>query len=544
MLSPTTAPNCPAWLRTHSGQLSALTLALCTLAAFSEQALGQTSAPLPKEPPPAEQSLSFSIDEIRTTGNTLLDNQTLQAVLQTSLGSGKTLNDIHLARLAMLEAYRQRGFELVSVDYNARLSRDRIHHFIISEIKLGQITVNGLTTQTTESVRQQLPSLAEGVTPRMAHIARELFLFNDNPAHNASLVYQPNAQGMADVSINVTEQPALRIEGSLNNTGSVATGETRLGLTLRHNNLMGRSHQGTLSLVTSPEHPERIQQLSLSYQIPFPSQAGKLVLSASDSKNDSGRVASVFLVSGQSSSLGMHFQHSLSRDSQTRHTLDIGLNENRYKDVVDYFGTNLGASVTTRPASLGYQFHHNGESDSIFTALTLQRNLPGGPLNDDAIYASARAGANAQWQTLAFDSSWQHSFKTGWMSALRLSAQHSNAPLISSGQFGLGGQSAVRGFSENEGAGDRGWHTHLEIYSPVLGNNHRLLGFVDAGASERINAQPGELSTQQLSSYGLGWRAQFANGLGLSADAAVVSKGTKLHAAGSTRIHLAATWLF
>ncbi|TXT33873.1 MAG: fhaC [Comamonadaceae bacterium] len=222
----------------------------------------------------------------------------------------------------------------------------------------------------------------------------------------------------------------------------------------------------------------------------------------------------------------------------------MGLNEHRYKDVVDYFGTNLGASVTTRPASLGYDYHHTNPSDNLSAALTLQRNLPGGALNDDATYATARAGASAQWQTLELDSSWQHSFKTGWMSALRLTAQHSNAPLISSGQFGLGGQNAVRGFSENEGAGDRGWRTHLEIYSPVFSNNHRVLGFVDSGASERINAQPGELATQQLSSYGLGWRAQFANGLGLSADAAVVSSGTKLHPAGSTRMHLAATWQF
>ncbi len=544
MLSHPSAAAGPAWSRAHAYQLCALTLVLCTLSAFSEPALGQTSAPLPKEPQPAEQGLRFSIDEIRTTGNTLLDNNSLQAVLQASLGSSKTLDDIHLARLAILEAYRQRGFELISVDYNARLSRDRIHYFTVSEIKLGQITVNGVSAQAAERVRQQLPSLTEGVTPRMAHIARELFLYNDNLAHTASLVYQPTAQGTADVAVNVEEQPALRIEGSLNNTGSVATGETRLGLTVRHSDLMGLSHQGAVSLVTSPEHPERMRQLSLSYQIPIPSHAAKLVLSASDSKNDSGRVASVFLVSGQSTSLGMHFQHSLSRDSQTRHTLDIGLNEHRYKDVLDYFGTNLGASVTTRPASLGYHYQHSSPSDSIFTALTLQHNLPGGPLNDDATYASARAGASAQWQTLGIDSSWQHSFKSGWMSALRLTAQHSNAPLIASGQFGLGGQSAVRGFSENEGAGDRGWRTHLEIYSPVLGKNHRFLGFVDTGASERINAQPGEQATQQLSSYGLGWRAQFDNGLGLAADAAVVSSGTPLHATGSTRVHLAANWLF
>jgi hemolysin activation/secretion protein len=252
----------------------------------------------------------------------------------------------------------------------------------------------------------------------------------------------------------------------------------------------------------------------------------------------------VFLVSGESTNFGVQFQHSLSRTTQTRHTLVIGIDEHRYRDVVDYFGTNLGASVTSRPASLGYQFQHNNPDDSVAAALTLQRNVPGGALNDDATYAAARAGASAKWQTLGFDGSWQHRFKAGWMSALRLTAQHSNSPLIASGQFGVGGQSAVRGFSENEGAGDSGWLTRIEIYTPVLGNNHRLLGFVDSGSSKRINAQAGELGAQELSSYGLGWRAQYSSGWSLAADAAFVAKGTSLHPAGSKRVHLLANWQF
>lgn len=528
-----------ARLRPKCWQVSAIPLALSGLGLVPELAFGQAAAPSQEV-----RDLIFSIEEIRVTGNTLLETAPLQAVLQAFLGKSKTLNDLNLARLAILEAYRQEGYELISVDYNARLSRDRIHHFTISEVKLGQITINGLKTLKAQSVRDQLPSLQDGVTPRMAHIARELFLFNDNPSQDATLVYQPTAQGTANVAINVTERSALRGEVSLNNTGTVATGEARLGLTLRHDNLLASGHQGAFSLVTSPEHPDRMQQLSLSYQIPFPKLAGKLVMTASSSKNDSGRVASVFLVSGESTSLGAQFQHSLSRTGQTHHMLVIGINEHRYRDVVDYFGTNLGASVTSRPVSLGYQFRHNNPSDSVTAALTLQGNLPGGTLNDDATYAAARAGASANWQTLAIDSSWQHRFKTGWISALRFTAQNSNSPLIASGQFGLGGQSAVRGFSENEGAGDSGWLTRIEIYTPVVGKNHRLLGFVDSGSSKRINAQPGELGSQEISSYGLGWRAQFSNGLSLAADAAVVMNGTALHPAGSTRMHILATWQF
>jgi hypothetical protein len=127
MQSHTNAPTnviCPAWFRAHGSQHCALTLAACALIAFAGKAVSQTSTQQS-----ADQSLRFSIDEIRTVGNTLLDNRILQAVVQSSYGSGKTLNAIHQARLAILEAYRQQGYELISVDYNARLSRDRIHYF-------------------------------------------------------------------------------------------------------------------------------------------------------------------------------------------------------------------------------------------------------------------------------------------------------------------------------------------------------------------------------------------------------------------------------
>ncbi len=518
--------------------------------AWSPMVCSQAAAPSvpgqaqPSAPALIMQSLRFTIAEIRVSGNTLIPDAPLRAVLKQFVGSGKTLDDLNRAREAIVDMYREEGYELFSVDYNAQRSREGIHGYVVREVKVGKVSVSGNSVISSDNLRRQLPSLEEGKTPRLEPLARELFLLNDNAARSVVLSYAPSNPGVTDVEVKVTEKPQLHADLALNNTGSSATGASRLGITVYHDNLFDRSHQLSLGAVTSPEQPGRVRQFSIGYQVPLAALGDRLVFSASDSSTDSGLVANLFNVSGRGSTVALHYVHNLARDALSRHTLELGYDERRFRDVVDFFGVNLGTSVTTRPLSLAYRYGRTAQGDNLTLGLALQRNLPGGDVNDDTAYGAARVGALAQWHTWQLDASWQRELASGWMPSVRVNSQFTPAPLISAEQFGVGGFNAVRGFDEREGAGDSGWHARGELFGPRLAENHRLLGFVDLGASTRLNPQPGELASQELGSYGLGWRAQFTNGLGISADAAVVFRGTASHPAGSTRLHFAAVWSF
>jgi hemolysin activation/secretion protein len=492
----------------------------------------------------ADETLRFSILAFRITGNHLLVEANLQAILQPFIGSGKTLDDLNLARQIILAAYNQAGYELLSVNYNAPASRAGIHQFDVHEVTIGNIRVSGNAAFSGDHVRRQFPSLNAGGTPNLSQLARELFLFNDNPAHTASMTYLPAAQGVSDVEIKLTERSPIHVDLSLNNTGTGNTGASRLGFTLHHDNLFECSHQLTLGVVTSPEKPNRVRQFSAAYEISLPRLGDKLVLSASDSSTNSGLIANQFNISGTGSSVALHYQRTLARDVLRTHQLDIGYDERRYRDIVDFFGVNLGTSVTAKPLTVGYTYRRTLSKHRLALGVTLQHNLSGGSLNDNATYNASRKGATASWQTLQLNGHWQQDTATGWMTALKLNAQHSRTPLIASEQFGLGGIQAVRGFDEREGAGDRGYRTSLELYSPVFAGGQRVLGFIDQGASSRLNPQAGELASQHLASYGLGWRAQLQNGLSLALDGALVSSGSKLHPRGNSRIHLSAVWQF
>jgi hypothetical protein len=67
---------------------------------------------------------------------------------------------------------------------------------------------------------------------------------------------------------------------------------------------------------------------------------------------------------------------------------------------------------------------------------------------------------------------------------------------------------------------------------------------VDSGRSTRLNAQPGEQAAQGIASFGLGWRAQFSNGIQAAVDAVKVTNGTSADPNGTRSVHFALAWTF
>lgn len=486
----------------------------------------------------------FTIREFVVEGNALLPAARLQAVLAPFIGSGKGFDDIDAARNAVLAAYAEAGYELVSVDYEAAHSRGGIHRLRVRELRIASVRVSGLERLSESSVRAQLPALLEDTTPALGRLARELSLFNDNPGRSATIEYAGSGEGRINAEVRVTERSQSRFALSYNNTGTAQTGRSRLTFSGSHYNAFGASHQASFAIGTSVEQPEKVMQLGATYAIPLPRLGDLLSFGASRSRVKVGTVADVFNVAGESDTWNVRYARNLARTTEARHVLEIGYDERRYRDLVDFFGFNLGALVTAKPLSLAYRMQRSWSRNGVQFGLTWQQNLPGGARNDDAAYAGSRFGADANWSTVQLDAGWQHAISGDWVIAARLAGQYAKAPLIAAEQFGIGGSNAVRGFAEREGAGDRGLRGSLEVTTPVIAGSHRFVAFLDAGRSRRLDALPGEVETEGLMSVGIGWRATIGKGFQLMVDAARVADGTPRFPDGSTKVHASAVLAF
>jgi hemolysin activation/secretion protein len=110
--------------------------------------------------------------------------------------------------------------------------------------------------------------------------------------------------------------------------------------------------------------------------------------------------------------------------------------------------------------------------------------------------------------------------------------------LISGEQFGLGGVRSVRGFDEREVSGDSAQQLNLEVWTPPLFYNIRLLGFLDAGWLQFDKAfSPGMPDREALASVGLGLRWQWKSNLSVSLDLACAVNGADTTDAGDGKLH-------
>lgn len=433
---------------------------------------------------------------------------------------------------------------MVAVTLPQTIAADGRVRLQVHETRVGQVTVSGNEHFSTASLRDALPALQENHSPDLRRLSRQLFLANDNPARQVALQFTPGANGTADVTVKVAEGMPLKLATSLDNTGTDATGRSRVTVLASHANVWDAGHEFTGSYTTSPEKPGQVRQLSLSYQIPVTRLGDRLQLSYNYSNTDAGRVADTFNVSGQGATLGLRYLHFLERSADARQVIEFGIDDKRYKNTIDFFGSNLGVDVTARPVAVSYLYSERSNAASITASLGYSRNLPGGHRNNDRTYGESRSGADAGWSVWRNSTDITLTARSQWALHTSFEAQYTARPLISSEQFGLGGARSVRGFLERETSGDRGWRLSNEVLTPAIAAQHRLLAFVDGGRHTRVQALPGESAGASLLSAGLGWRWQATGSLYSSLDWARVLKGTEQAPAGHHALHFSALWRF
>ena len=170
-------------------------------------------------------------------------------------------------------------------------------------------------------------------------------------------------------------------------------------------------------------------------------------------------------------------------------------------------------------------------SEWAFNA-SLAKNIPGGNDGEAADFEASRSGANPNYTILRYGTSFNHAFRNEWQGRISFMGQYTRDELVAGEQFGIGGVETVRGYLPREAAGDRGYTTQLEIYTPNfaaragLGDKwrSRLVGFYDFGGVSTNDALPSEQAGKYLASTGIGLRLAFGKTVSLRLDVAQILK--------------------
>jgi hemolysin activation/secretion protein len=496
----------------------------------------------------------FDIVRFRIEGNTLLPPRQLEALVAPFAGPGRVYGDIQRALEAVENAYRAAGYNTVQVYVPEQELTQGVVRLLVTEGVVGKVKITGNRHFDDANVRAGLPALVEGTAPNARLLSENIQLSNDNPAKQVEVTLGVGEEeGKIDVKVAVTEENPRRFSATLDNTGTGATGQHRIGFAYQDANLFDLDHTLTMAYTTSPDAPQgvKVDIFSIAYRLPLYALGDSIdVVAGKSSVNTPSVQATGFGLTGKGDVLALRYNHYFPRRGEYSSKLIVGAD---YK----YFNTRCSINDipqpfdpptppiascvphTSRPLSVTYVGQRQGARSALDYNVGLAYNLPFGSRYAfrgafDRYSFIANRPVSDNFMVLRFGGSYLTAIFTDWQLRAVLSGQYTKSGLIAGEQFGLAGSTAVRGFAERAVATDTGHLVNLEAYSPELAadlgvpGNLRGVVFYDAARGWNNGALPPTPNAVGIASAGIGLRYNLRKNVGLRADLAQVVKAGPL----------------
>ncbi|GAT31453.1 POTRA domain-containing protein, ShlB-type, partial [Terrimicrobium sacchariphilum] len=190
-----------------------------------------------------ENEPTMYIQEYRVVGAKKLPRETVENTVYPYLGPGRTAGDVEQARAALEKAYKDEGFQTVSVSIPLQKASRGVIFLQVAEVPIGRLRVNGSRYYDINKIKARVPSLAEGSVPNFADVEREIVALNRRAGLQVTPSLSPGVlPGTYDVQLTVKDQFPLHGSVELNNRYSANTTPLRLDLSLRYDNLWQLGH--------------------------------------------------------------------------------------------------------------------------------------------------------------------------------------------------------------------------------------------------------------------------------------------------------------
>ena len=517
----------------RSGRGHGLLCAAALLAALCGEAVAQGAPATPQ----------VVVKGYRVEGDNPLGEARVQAVLAPFAGSAVGLERLQAAAEALEAALREAGFGF----YRVILPPQDVGEIITLKVlafALDKVTVKGLEFFSEPNIRASLPALREGASPNTMTLARDLALANENPSKRVVAAFRPGEKpDTLDANLEVTDSRPLSAFSQLANTGTSATGISRLTFGASHANLFDRDHQLTATYTVSPEKLSAVKQWGVFYRAPVYGMGGMVSGYWTESNVSSGSAAGVNITGGGRFA-GIQYTQYFAPRGDYRDYFTLSFDDKQFNNNVTIAGlggaaaaaANACARIASRPLTGSYSGRYEGADTTVSFNVDYARNFPGGTRNAQADYDACNPPADpsknltSAWSMLRLggDAGWR--FGGEWLLAGRVRSQFTGNALISGEKFGVGGAQSVRALNERAMAGDTGVSTSLEVWSPAWWQGTRWLVFYDHGRVRTLQPAPGSLMYESVGSVGFGMRWQYQTQLSLSLDYGVVVVGNSPNA--------------
>jgi len=496
---------------------------------------------------PKQPAASFDLFELLVKGNTLLDKKQLERTIYPFLGPKKNIDNVDLARSALEELYRSKGYQTVSVDIPEQDVKNGIVYLQVVEGKVSRLRVKEARYFSLDKIKAGVPELAEGNVPHFPTMQKQL---TELSGQSVDRKVQPvlragDTPGTLEVDLKVKDELPLHGRVELNGRNTSSTSRLRLVTSLHYDNIWQAMHSASLMYQISPENSSEVSVWAGTYALPLFNTGVRLALYGVNSAS-SAQIASAGALSviGQGSIFGARLVMPFNPLQNYFHSGTLGVDYKSFKENLNLLGSDTIATPIAYTPFLA-QYTGSFRTEQSLTSFDLGAHFSiRGLGNEQAQFESKRYLAKANYMYVTGDLKFQHDLPLGMQINSHVSGQVADSPLISNEQFSLGGALSVRGYFETQALADDGVFGSLELYSPHLGldswdhlNSMKLMAFVDAGQGWIQNPLPGNVSGNTLSSGGVGLHFQLWKQISGALDMGVPFVSLAPVKSGDPRLH-------
>lgn len=419
---------------------------------------------------PREQA-RFDVWEYRILGNSVLPRTDIETLLYANLGPGKTLDDVEAARVALEQAYRDRGYGTVFVDIPEQDVAEGVVRLQVTEGTIARVRVTGAKYFSNRAIRSAVPAARPGSVPHLPSVQQQLTDLNaQTPDRNVVPVLKAGPHpGTVDLGLTVKDEVPVHASIEINNQYTSNTSELRAIAAASYDNLFGRLDSLALQYQTSPEDTSEVAVWAASYTTRLPDARSKLAFFYINSDSDIATIGdggTTLTVLGKGQIFGTRYINPFHTSAAATHVF-IGSAE--YKDFAE---SVLSADLLRTPISYmnlsaGHTSAWRMEQQQIALATSVNFGVRGMSNNSEE-FRDKRAHGRPNYWFMRADTSYSRQLPWQLNFRLRGAGQYAIEPVISNEQFSIGGADGVRGYREAEQLGDVGFKSSAELaYAPI-----------------------------------------------------------------------------
>jgi hemolysin activation/secretion protein len=495
---------------------------------------------------PAAPSAKLYIREYRIAGVKRLSAAEAGDAVYPFLGPERTAADVEQARSALEAAYREKGFQTVTVEVPEQSGRGGIIVLRAVENSVGRVRVRGSRYFDLERIKRAVPSLGPGSVPDFNEVTRQIVSLNQWPDRKVTPSLRPGVEpGTVDIDLTVEDKFPLHGSVELNNRYSANTTPLRVSASANYGNLWQLGHSAGFSYLTAPERRDDAEIFSAFYLLRLPKVDGLTLIfqgTKQTSNITSNNVGSV-TVAAPGQTVGVRANISLPPGKNFYQSMSLGLDYKHYEETVNLAGVLTSSPLTYWPLSATYDGTWAGKGHTTSANIGAVLGLRGAGSNT-AEFVQKRFRADGNFAYLHGELSDERDLPKGFQTFARVQGQLANQALVNTEQAAGGGLSTVRGYLESEVLGDNAVFATVELRTPSLlgwvkskGNEWRFYVFADGGYLTLRDTLPEQAKHYKLASYGVGTSLRLLDHLNGAVDLAIPVIGQSETQAGTSRVN-------